>query len=388
MKALKIVLLLFVASRLMIFAVLSIGQSDSVVYVDHQLKLDNPVVDRFILYDSYNYAQIATEGYSEDRLTAFFPLFPLIVHGFVTVTGFDVYWAGFIMSNFFFVCSLWLLYRLMTKRGLSERVKMITLSVLSFFPSSYFFSAFYTESFFLFLALSAFLCWGNNRRGAAYFIGGLAALTRIVGVWIPLAFFAERWIRRKLDVKDFAYAWVSSLMFLLYPAYLWLTKGDPMLFIKVQADYFRRITAFPFSPIYRDLATTVNGKIEPIILFHMTLILVFLGYLAWAIRQRYKGTDVPWSEFVYTFGLIATPLCSMVQSVSISSHGLMRYFLTVFPLFIFLGNHLDKVFRRENRNIGRSLFLVWKSVVYFVLFLWVVFLIQVLSILRYKGFVA
>jgi Gpi18-like mannosyltransferase len=123
----------------------------------------------------------------------------------------------------------------MAKRGLSERIRNLTLCILAFFPSSYFFSAFYTESFFLFLALLAFQFWDNEKRGTAYFIGGLATLTRIVGVWIPLAFFVERLIRRKLDVKDFAYAFVSSLMFSIYPVYLWLTKGEPLLFLMVMA---------------------------------------------------------------------------------------------------------------------------------------------------------
>lgn len=246
MKTLKKILLIFVVSRMLMFLFLSIGQPDELQYVDNQLRLENPIVDPFIIYDSYNYAQIATEGYAEDRLTAFFPLFPLIVRGFSGLIGINVYWAGFVLSNFFLVCSLWLLYNLMEKRGLSERVRTLTLFVLAFFPSSYFFSAFYSESFFLFLALLAFQFWENEKRGAAYFIGGLAALSRIVGVWIPLAFFIERLIRGKLNVKDFIYALMSSLLFFIYPVYLWLTKGEPLLFLKVMAPYYGRHSTIPF----------------------------------------------------------------------------------------------------------------------------------------------
>ncbi|MDQ0902272.1 hypothetical protein [Paenibacillus sp. V4I7] len=161
MKALKIILLLFVVSRLIIFGFLSIGQPDQTHYVDNQLQLDNPILDHFILYDSYNYAQIAVEGYTEDRLTAFFPLYPLIVRGVTSVTAIDVYWAGFLLSNFFFISSLWLLYTLMEKRGLGARVRFLTLSALVFFPSSYFFSAFYTESFFLVLGVIGFPLLGQ-----------------------------------------------------------------------------------------------------------------------------------------------------------------------------------------------------------------------------------
>jgi Gpi18-like mannosyltransferase len=261
------------------FLFLSVGQSTGVQYANNQLKLDNPLLDHFVYYDSYNYAQIAMEGYAENRLTAFFPLYPLIVREVTSVTGIDVYWVGFLLSNFFFIGSLWLLYMIMETKGLGERVRLLTLSALVFFPSSYFFSAFYTESLFLFLALLAFRFWDNEKRGAAYFIGGLAALSRIVGVWIPLAFFVERLIRRKLDVIDCAFALMSSLMFFSYPVYLWLTKGDPLLFLKVMAPDYGRYSTIPFYPIYQDIITSVEtSRIDPIIIFHVLLFMIFICY--------------------------------------------------------------------------------------------------------------
>ncbi|MDQ0919231.1 hypothetical protein [Paenibacillus sp. V4I5] len=390
MKALKIILLLFVVSRLIIFGFLSIGQPDQTHYVDNQLQLDNPILDHFILYDSYNYAQIAVEGYTEDRLTAFFPLYPLIVRGVTSVTAIDVYWAGFLLSNFFFISSLWLLYTLMEKRGLGARVRFLTLSALVFFPSSYFFSAFYTESFFLFLALSAFRFWDNEKRGAAYFIGGLAALSRIVGVWVPLAFFVERLIRRKLDVKDFVFALMSSLMFFSYPVYLWLTKGEPLLFLKVMAPDYGRYSTIPFYPIYQDIITSVEtSRIEPIIILHILLLVIFITYLVSTIRLQQSGVTIVWSEVIYTFGLILMPLSSiLIQPIHIASHGFMRYFLTVFPLFIFIGMHLDQLLKRSNRNSSHSSFIVWKSVGYTTLFIWISFTLYIFLALRFKGFVA
>jgi Gpi18-like mannosyltransferase len=389
MGAFKKILLIYAISRLLIFLFLSVGQSDE-KYSDHQLRLDNPLLDPFIIYDSFNYAQIASEGYAEDRLTAFFPLFPLIVRVFAVISGIGVYWAGFILSNFFFLCSLWLLNKLMEKRGLSERVRNLTLFVLAFFPSSYFFSAFYSESFFLFLALLAFRFWNDEKRGAAYFIGGLAALTRIVGVWIPLAFFLERLIRRKWDVKDFAYAFMSSLMFFVYPVYLWLAKGEPLLFLKVMAPDYGRHSTIPFYPIYQDLVTSIETSyIHPIIIFHMILFTIFISYVISAIRQQRKGIAVIWSEAVYTFGLILMPLSStLINSINIASHGFMRYFLTVFPLFIFIGKLLEHVVVRTNKNSGHNSFIVWIPITYIVLIIWVSFSFFVLLTLRYKGFVA
>jgi hypothetical protein len=394
MKVLKKILILFIVSRLIIFGFLSIGQTDELQYPDNQVKLENPIVDPFIIYDSYNYAQIATEGYNEDRLTAFFPLFPLIVRVIAEVSGMDVYWAGFVLSNFFFVCAMWLLYKLMEKRGLSERIRNLTLFVLAFFPSSYFFSAFYTESFFLFLALLAFRFWENEKRGVAYFIGGLAALSRIVGVWLPLAFFVERLIRRRLDIKDFVFATMSSLMFFIYPVYLWLTKGEPLLFLKVMAPDYGRHSTIPFYPIYQDIVSSIErfketSLIEPIIVFHMILFIMFIFYLISTIRQGLKDVSVRWSEFVYTIGLIIMPLSSvLIQPVNIPSHGFMRYFLTIFPLFIFIGKQLEHVVARADKNSGYNSLIVWKPITYIILIIWVTLSFYVLLMLRFKGFVA
>jgi Gpi18-like mannosyltransferase len=398
MKALKTVLLLFVVSRLIIFGFLSIGQSDTVHYADNQLKLDNPILDRFILYDSYNYAQIAAEGYTEDRLTAFFPLFPLIVRACADVTRIDVYWAGFVLSNFFFVCSLWLLYQLMAKRGFSERVRILTLSVLAFFPSSYFFSAFYTESFFLFLALLAFRFWENEKRQAAYVIGGLAALTRLVGVWIPLAFFMERLIRRKLDFKDVACAFMSALMFFIYPVYLRLAKGDPLLFINVDPIYYGRHSTIPFFPVYQDIVWSIEdlketGWIFPITFFHFILIIIFIGYILSTVHLYRKGRNVIWSEFFYTFGLIVFPLSSILMLHNhVAMHGLMRYFLTIFPLFLFQGKHVDQALTLANKKSGNTYYIGWKLIIYTSILIWMcisgfIFLF-IFLFLRHKGFVA
>jgi hypothetical protein len=98
---------------------------------------------------------------------------------------------------------------------------------------------------------------------------------------------------------------------------------------------------------------------------------------------------VPWSEFVFTFGLIAVSLSSfIVRDFNIPSHGFMRYFLTIFPLFIFIGKHLDQLLKHANRNSGHSSFIVWKSVGYTSLFIWVAFTLYIFMALRFKGFVA
>jgi hypothetical protein len=183
---------------------------------------------------------------------------------------------------------------------------------------------------------------------------------------------------------------MSSLMFFSYPVYLWLTKGEPLLFLKVMAPDYGRYSTIPFYPIYQDIVTSVEtSRFEPIIIFHVLLFVIFISYLATTIRLQQRGVTIVWSEVIYTFGLILMPLSSiLIQPIHIASHGFMRYFLTVFPLFIFIGKHLDQLLNRANRNSGHSSFIVWKSVGYTTLFIWVAFTLYIFMALRFKGFVA
>ncbi|TJY40735.1 hypothetical protein E5161_16440 [Cohnella pontilimi] len=394
MKAFKKVLVLFLASRLLISLFLLVGQPEHMNYMDNQIQMQNPILDHFIIYDSYNYKQIALEGYAEDRLTAFFPLFPLLVRGVHEVTGIGIYWAGFLLSNLFFLGSLWLLDQLMEKRGIGQRTRVLAQAILVFFPSTYFFSAFYTESFFLFLALLAFRFWGEEKREAAYLIGGLAALSRMVGVWVPLAFFLERLIRRKLDLKDVVWAFASSLMFFMYPGYLWLTRGDPLLFLKVMGPHYGRHSALPFFPIYQDIVWSIEKwheirYIDYITILHFILFTIFVGYIISNIRLWRKGANVIWSEVIFTSGVITMALSSQLNlSFEIATHGFMRYFLPAFPIFIFMGQQSDRAVMRADLRSGSRFILARKFVNYLTLLVWVIFSVIVLLGLRVKGFVA
>jgi hypothetical protein len=144
----------------------------------------------FARWDSVWYLTIAKSGYDhETARTAFFPLYPLSVHGVGFVTGSDLL-AGVLVSLVSFGVALVLLYRLVALELDAELARLVVLLV-AFCPMAYFFSAVYSES--LFLALSIGCIWQarNGRWAWAGILGGLGAAERATGIAlvIPLVLF-------------------------------------------------------------------------------------------------------------------------------------------------------------------------------------------------------
>jgi hypothetical protein len=142
------------------------------------------LVGPFARWDSVWFLSIARDGYgpaSDDHAkTAFFPLYPLLVH----VGGWIVrsqLLAGVLISLACFLAALVLLHRLAAiELGLDDARGTILL--LAFFPTALFFSAVYSESLFLLLTVGAVLAARQGRWAWAGVAGLLAALTRNSGV--------------------------------------------------------------------------------------------------------------------------------------------------------------------------------------------------------------
>jgi Mannosyltransferase (PIG-V) len=135
----------------------------------------------FARWDSVWYLTIAKGGYDHDPArAAFFPLYPLILHGVGFVVGSDLI-AGVLISLAAFGVALLLLYRLAALE-LDRELARLTVMLVAFCPMAYFFSAVYSES--LFLALSVGCVWQarSGRWAAAGILGGLAAAERGNGI--------------------------------------------------------------------------------------------------------------------------------------------------------------------------------------------------------------
>jgi hypothetical protein len=139
----------------------------------------------FARWDSVWYLTIARFGYQHQLgRTAFFPLYPALIHVFGVVLGSDLI-AGVVISLVCFAVALILLHRLVLL-DFSEEIADTTVLLVAFFPASFFFSAIYTESLFLMLSLGCILQARKGRWWAAGVLGGLAASSRNGGVLLAL----------------------------------------------------------------------------------------------------------------------------------------------------------------------------------------------------------
>jgi hypothetical protein len=238
---------------------------------------EHVLVEPLRLWDGLWYAFIARDGYAPitlsngltyalDARAAFWPLFPWLMRLGHDLTGFTVDAVGWIVANAAFFVALPLLYRLVAL-DFDLPTARRTVVTLAFFPTAFFFSAVYTESLFLLLAVGALLAARQQSWFLAGCVGLLAALTRSQGVLLLAPFavlFVQQYGWRPLR-------WFPSALFAILPALgpvlfgLHLDRAqdsaegrDWLAFITAQADW-DRFSATPWETF--DCA--VNGCIVP-----------------------------------------------------------------------------------------------------------------------------
>jgi hypothetical protein len=144
-------------------------------------------------WDAAYYLTIAKHGYGDlssasNHRLAFFPLYPLLVRALGVVLPLIV--AGVLISIVALGFALYGVHRLSTLessrgsaavRGRASDTAGLAVLLLAFSPMAVFFSAVYTESLYMALAVGAFLCARNGRWMWAATAGLLAAATRSPG---------------------------------------------------------------------------------------------------------------------------------------------------------------------------------------------------------------
>jgi Gpi18-like mannosyltransferase len=132
-------------------------------------------------WDTQWYIVIAHEGYHRLFLTAFLPLYPLLVGLLGRLLCGEYLLAALIVSNLATLIALALLYELV-RTHYTERLAHRVLWYIALFPASFFLIAAYTESLFLALVLGTFVAAERSRWGWAGVCGFLAIFTRWQGI--------------------------------------------------------------------------------------------------------------------------------------------------------------------------------------------------------------
>ena len=290
-------------------------------------------------WDSVYYVQIARDGYTNAKQAGFFPLYPYLMG----VVG-DPIVTGALLSLVAFAAALILCERLAVLETGSAAIARRSVWLLALFPASLFFSAVYTEALFLALSVGSFFAARQGRWAWAGILGGLAAMTRNVGVVliVPLAILYLWGPREDRPGERGRFAPRADALWLalvpagcaLVAALMWHKFDDPLTAWTSQESYFGREFKGPFSGVvlgaikpFDDLAAGhLGGFVNKGALF-----VVCAGALAIALASFKR---LPAAYGAYSIAALA-PALSTPRDIG-PLNGSIRYVAVVFPLFLLL----------------------------------------------------
>ncbi len=301
--------------------------------------LRNPYFWSWLNFDGEHYASIAYQGYLP--LTYFyFPVFPLVTKFLAGILGGgfkNVALAGLFISNISFLTALIGIWKLI-KIDYKSDIAKIAILLLLIFPTSFYFGAFYTESFFLALTVWAFYAARRRRWLIAGLLGAVLTATRITGLAFFPAVAYEIWRAKKEKPKLNLLLPILSLIFIpfglgIYMLYLNKATGNPL-------EFFSSITIFGqqrstnlvllpqvFYRYFFKIIPNLTFSYFPVVFstfLEIITALVFLLLLAWSffkLRLSYS--------LYFLAGYLIPPLSGSFSSFP-------RYVIILFPAFLLM----------------------------------------------------
>ncbi|MFM2383901.1 MAG: hypothetical protein RIQ72_473, partial [Candidatus Parcubacteria bacterium] len=176
----------------------------------------------FNQWDSESYVSLATSGYQffgeykgQGSYIAFYPLFPILMSGVMSVLSIDVVQAGLIISFVFGAGSAILLYYLVS-RWRNRDAGLLAVLLFSFYPHGVFLTAPYTESLFMFLVLSFVLLIQTKKNVAAGAIVACAMVTKMTGGVLGLVYVYDMYRQGVHKAKIILYGMLAVLPLFLF----------------------------------------------------------------------------------------------------------------------------------------------------------------------------
>jgi Gpi18-like mannosyltransferase len=340
-------LLLFAVNKVLVVAATLALNRSHIVHDTPRGLLRWLFVENFHFWDANWYIQIARYGYAYDpKSTTFFPLFPQTMAVVTRVTHLTLMASGVLIAN---VCFLGVLYTFLRLTRVDHDLRDTKRIgwLLALYPTSFYFSAAYTESMFMLWTILVLLALRRKRWARAGLYGFLAGLTRNTGALLVLPFLIElatdiaerrptwkQWLRR----ESYRLLWVGAVgaSGVAYAAYLWHRFGDPLLFAHNQVRYGRTFMV-PWKTLYggykfiarnlwhNGLGTGWPRYYYPIQLWFVTWVLVVL---VTGFRK------MRWSYWVIVLYSLVVPLSSPARfSVADYFVSFSRYSLVIVPLY-------------------------------------------------------
>jgi Gpi18-like mannosyltransferase len=242
-------LAIYMCSRLAVFMGVVLGKTYIPLGNDIWLGGDQ-WYHRLLRWDSEWYKIIASEGYKyngdpgETQTVVFYPLYPALSRLVSEVLRIDLVDSMLLVANLAAVVAVLLLFKLVRER-FDDRTALATVAIISFFPSSIFLSAGYTESLALLLMVSFFLAVARERFLAAAVLAGLAFATRSAGIVLFPVLLWELWRCRppkRFLIEAVPLSIIATSGLWLYMIYLGFAFHHPMAFAEGQAAFHENTT--------------------------------------------------------------------------------------------------------------------------------------------------
>lgn len=298
--------------------------------------------------DSAWYIDIALEGYSfsQDRQSNvnFFPLYPLCMRSLSKIIRpftfylpkFEQYIiAGVIISGTSLLLGLMILYRLFQLDVDHKTALVATLFLLSF-PTSFFFTAVYTESLFLILSALMFYLARKGKFILSGVTGFFAALTRPVGflLFLPLAIELYSHFKKQKkspSVLSFFPPLLPILGLLTFMIFLYIKFKNPLLFLEAAKYWGRGFGSVRFPLIMlTSLINNLNYELNFTPASLMNIILE-IGFLIFGVVTSFFAFKK--ERLSYAIWSLLSVLFPLTSGALVSQG---RYTLVLFPLFLTL----------------------------------------------------
>lgn len=344
---------LFVFWRISLFAFAWLGTKilpfkESFPYSESLLKpFGSELFWSWANFDGVHYLGIAQKGYFAQFTQAFFPLYPLLVR-YLDILFHNILFTGLSINHLAFFTSLYLLYKLVRIDFGYPEAKW-TILYLIFFPTSFFFGSFYTESFFLLLVLAAFYASRLKKWWLAGLFGFLASLTKVIGVlFVPALLWEFYESRKKKDFLNFVairngfFTILPTFGLALYMSYLAKNFSDPLYFLHAQPTFGASRSAdkiiLLYQVFFRYLRMIFTFGGDRFLYFTINLeflsALLFLALLLLAYKKNIRVSYIIFAAFAYILPTLTGTFSSMP-----------RYVLVLFPCFIVLASIKKNVLR-------------------------------------------
>jgi hypothetical protein len=322
------VLGVFLASRLMVVGILFAARATP-------LELPGPegLPEMLCRFDCTWYLRIVDDGYTtstpgtqtDATPFAFFPLYPLLIQAVSVLPMVTPLTAGLLISNVAAALGLVYVYYYTRDLGLSHGVALTAVSLLSFGPPSFVFSAVLTEGLFLLLLAAAVFHLRRNEYGRAALAAALLSAARPTG--IAFVAFALVWIVARYRRASVRHLWLhpatalplvaAPLGLFAFWTFSFVTTGDA--FAHVAAN----LHGWGWGSTSALETLVLLPRLDPSDLLLTAVSALTLALSLLVLRQR----------LLPEFALIATSLV-IIWTGGLAPWSMPRFALVLFPLAV------------------------------------------------------